>query len=101
MSSLSGRSMPMRGWASMSPVVAWGLAKSTSFDDQFIQKGRLGVASGQGFYSYPDPAFAQPGFHLNLVRAARHDDMAGHVAETSETSQGSVISAITASSAPL
>jgi 3-hydroxybutyryl-CoA dehydrogenase len=31
-------------------------------DEQFIQKGRLGVASGQGFYSYPDPAFAQPGF---------------------------------------
>jgi 3-hydroxyacyl-CoA dehydrogenase len=28
----------------------------------FIQKGHLGVASGQGFYSYPNPAFAQPGF---------------------------------------
>ena len=31
-------------------------------DEHFIQKGRLGVASGQGFYIYPDPAFAQPGF---------------------------------------
>ena len=31
-------------------------------DEQFIQKGRLGVASAQGFYSYPNPAFAQPGF---------------------------------------
>jgi 3-hydroxyacyl-CoA dehydrogenase len=31
-------------------------------DEQFIQKGHLGVATGQGFYSYPDPAFAQPGF---------------------------------------
>ena len=31
-------------------------------DEHFIQKGRLGVASGQGFYSYPNPAFAQPGF---------------------------------------
>jgi hypothetical protein len=26
------------------------------------QKGRLGITSGQGFYSYPNPAFAQPGF---------------------------------------
>jgi 3-hydroxybutyryl-CoA dehydrogenase len=31
-------------------------------DEHFIQKGRLGVASGQGFYHYPNPAFAQPGF---------------------------------------
>jgi 3-hydroxyacyl-CoA dehydrogenase len=31
-------------------------------DERFIQKGRLGVASGEGFYSYPNPAFAQPGF---------------------------------------
>ena len=31
-------------------------------DEHFIQKGRLGVASGQGFYRYPNPAFAQPGF---------------------------------------
>jgi 3-hydroxybutyryl-CoA dehydrogenase len=31
-------------------------------DEHFIQKGHLGVASGQGFYSYPNPAFAQPGF---------------------------------------
>jgi 3-hydroxybutyryl-CoA dehydrogenase len=31
-------------------------------DERFIQKGRLGVASGEGFYRYPDPAFAQPGF---------------------------------------
>jgi 3-hydroxyacyl-CoA dehydrogenase len=31
-------------------------------DEQFIQKGHLGVATGQGFYSYPNPAFGQPGF---------------------------------------
>jgi 3-hydroxyacyl-CoA dehydrogenase len=31
-------------------------------DDHFLREGRLGVASGQGFYSYPDPAFARPGF---------------------------------------
>ena len=31
-------------------------------DEHFIQKGRLGVASGQGFYRYPNPVFAHPGF---------------------------------------
>jgi 3-hydroxybutyryl-CoA dehydrogenase len=31
-------------------------------DEQFIQHGHLGVATGEGFYSYPDPAFEQPGF---------------------------------------
>ena len=31
-------------------------------DEQFIQKGHLGVTSGQGFYRYPNPAFTQPGF---------------------------------------
>jgi 3-hydroxybutyryl-CoA dehydrogenase len=31
-------------------------------DEHFVRKGRLGVASGQGFYCYPNPAFAQPGF---------------------------------------
>jgi 3-hydroxyacyl-CoA dehydrogenase len=31
-------------------------------DAHFIQNGRLGVASGQGFYVYPDPEFTRPGF---------------------------------------
>jgi 3-hydroxyacyl-CoA dehydrogenase len=31
-------------------------------DEQFLQRGHLGVATGQGFYNYPDPAFAHPGF---------------------------------------
>jgi 3-hydroxybutyryl-CoA dehydrogenase len=31
-------------------------------DEHFIQKGRLGVASGEGFYRYPNPAYAEPGF---------------------------------------
>jgi 3-hydroxybutyryl-CoA dehydrogenase len=38
------------------------LESARYLDEQFIQKGRLGVATGQGFYSYPGPAFAQPGF---------------------------------------
>jgi len=31
-------------------------------DEHFVQKGRLGVSTGQGFYSYPNPAFTRPGF---------------------------------------
>lgn len=31
-------------------------------DEHFLRTDRLGVASGQGFYSYPDPAFTRPGF---------------------------------------
>ena len=38
------------------------LESARYLDENFIQKGRLGVASGQGFYSYPNPAFARPGF---------------------------------------
>jgi 3-hydroxyacyl-CoA dehydrogenase len=38
------------------------LESARYLDEHFIQKGRLGVASGQGFYTYPDPAFARPGF---------------------------------------
>jgi 3-hydroxybutyryl-CoA dehydrogenase len=31
-------------------------------DEHFIRTGRLGVASGRGFYDYPIPAFSRPGF---------------------------------------
>ena len=38
------------------------LASARYLDEHFIQKGRLGAASGQGFYSYPDPGFAKTEF---------------------------------------
>jgi 3-hydroxyacyl-CoA dehydrogenase len=38
------------------------LESARYLDEHFIQKGRLGVASGQGFYRYPNPSFAEPGF---------------------------------------
>jgi len=41
---------------------AQALESARYLDEGFIQKGRLGVASGQGFYSYPNPSYAQPGF---------------------------------------
>ena len=38
------------------------LESARYIDKHFIQHGHLGVASGQGFYNYPNPAFAEPGF---------------------------------------
>ena len=35
---------------------------NAEFMKQYVDEGRLGAKTGQGFYSYPDPAYAQPGF---------------------------------------
>jgi hypothetical protein len=36
------------------------LESACYLDERFIQKGFLGVVSGQGFYGDPNPAFDQP-----------------------------------------
>jgi 3-hydroxyacyl-CoA dehydrogenase len=28
----------------------------------YIERGELGVKTGKGFYTYPDPAYKKPGF---------------------------------------
>lgn len=38
------------------------LKKNAAFLKEYVDAGRLGVKSGQGFYSYPDPAYLAPGF---------------------------------------
>ncbi|NTW01099.1 MAG: 3-hydroxyacyl-CoA dehydrogenase [Oscillochloris sp.] len=38
------------------------LRKNARFLAGYVEQGRLGIKSGQGFYSYPNPAFAQPWF---------------------------------------
>jgi len=38
------------------------LESARYLDEQFIQKDLLGVASGEGFYRYPDPDFTRPDF---------------------------------------
>lgn len=39
-----------------------GDAAARRLKTEFIDRGRLGVKSNQGFYSYPDPAFEDPAF---------------------------------------
>ncbi len=36
--------------------------KNAGFIKQYVDKGYLGHKEGRGFYSYPDPVFARPGF---------------------------------------
>jgi 3-hydroxybutyryl-CoA dehydrogenase len=38
------------------------LESARYLDERLIQTGRLGVVSGEGFYRYPDPAYARPEF---------------------------------------
>ena len=38
------------------------LRHNANFLRGYVNRGELGVKSGKGFYSYPDPAFARPGF---------------------------------------
>jgi 3-hydroxybutyryl-CoA dehydrogenase len=38
------------------------LGANAAFLKAYVDRGDLGVKSGRGFYTYPDPAYAQPGF---------------------------------------
>jgi 3-hydroxybutyryl-CoA dehydrogenase len=38
------------------------LRKNANFLKEHVDQGHCGVKSGRGFYTYPDPAFQQPGF---------------------------------------
>ncbi|MCP4347777.1 MAG: 3-hydroxyacyl-CoA dehydrogenase [Desulfobacterales bacterium] len=38
------------------------LIASAAFLKEYLDDGKLGLKSGQGFYTYPDPLFMQPGF---------------------------------------
>ncbi len=39
-----------------------GARAAADFYKGYVDKGWLGVKSGRGFYTYPDPAYLQPGF---------------------------------------
>ncbi|HET6866005.1 MAG TPA: 3-hydroxyacyl-CoA dehydrogenase [Solirubrobacteraceae bacterium] len=38
------------------------LKANATFLKAYVDRGDLGIKSGRGFYSYPNPAYAQPGF---------------------------------------
>jgi 3-hydroxybutyryl-CoA dehydrogenase len=38
------------------------LQANADFLKQYVDRNWLGVKTGQGFYTYPDPAYARPGF---------------------------------------
>jgi len=38
------------------------LQANAAFLKSYVEQGRLGVKSGRGFYSYPDPEYLRPGF---------------------------------------
>jgi 3-hydroxybutyryl-CoA dehydrogenase len=38
------------------------LRRNATFLKAYVDRGELGVKTGKGFYSYPEPAFARPGF---------------------------------------
>lgn len=38
------------------------LANAKYVKENFLDKGYLGLSSGQGYYSYPNPSYAEPGF---------------------------------------
>ena len=38
------------------------LQANAAYLKEYVDRGWLGVQSGRGFYTYPDPAYAQPGF---------------------------------------
>ena len=38
------------------------IRRNANFVKQYVDQGHIGIKSGQGFYTYPDPAFRRPGF---------------------------------------
>jgi 3-hydroxybutyryl-CoA dehydrogenase len=38
------------------------LRANAAFLKEYVERGDLGVKAGRGFYTYPDPAYARPGF---------------------------------------
>jgi 3-hydroxyacyl-CoA dehydrogenase len=51
------------------------LANAQYLKENYLDKGYLGVQSGRGFYSYPNPAYEDPGF-LDVPDVALVEELA-------------------------
>jgi len=63
--------MDMVGMQTMYNVdILWGeklgdqamLARAAFIKQNYIDKGKMGVSSGEGFYKYPNPRYEEPDF---------------------------------------
>ena len=55
------------------------LSRNARFLRRWVDRGELGAKTGMGFYAYPDPAFARPGF-VDALGAAVDDGTEGPAA---------------------
>ncbi|WP_328412204.1 3-hydroxyacyl-CoA dehydrogenase [Nocardia sp. NBC_00403] len=51
------------------------LANAAYLKENFLHQGKLGLQSGQGYYNYPDPAYADPDF-LSVPQISSASDIA-------------------------
>lgn len=51
------------------------LANARYIKENFIDRGLMGLQTGEGYYSYPDPAYQQPGF-LDVPDVSRAAELA-------------------------
>jgi 3-hydroxyacyl-CoA dehydrogenase len=51
--------------AALDPLFAVNFPVLSGYLKGYIEKGELGMKTGKGFYSYPDPEFKNPDFLLN------------------------------------
>ena len=65
---------------------------NADFYKAYVDRGRLGVKSGEGFYRYPDPAYARPGFVAGEAEAAA-PGATTTAADTGSTQPGSRMAA--------
>jgi 3-hydroxybutyryl-CoA dehydrogenase len=48
--------------------------KNADFLKQYVDRGELGQKTRKGFYTYPQPAFTQPGFVAGHPKADKKND---------------------------